>query len=159
MRPYVPGLAIIGLAIAIALGYMWLARETEEQEIARLNLELVERINEVWLTREPTIDDDEGFRTLRSELKNIDLFVAGDDVKALHARLIKYCDDGVALVKRFNSRPPPKEVPKNFTLQQRAAEEEALVVQNAQIELDNLIGDLDPEFGKLRAKYRAGMKK
>ena len=98
MGKLAPGLGIIGLALAIALGYMWMSRETEDQEIARLNLELVERINEVWLTREPTLDDDQGFRTLRTEMEHIDLFVAGHDVKALHTRLIKYCDDGVALV-------------------------------------------------------------
>lgn len=159
MGKLAPGLGLIGLAIAIALGYMWASRETDDQAIARENLELVERIKEVWETREPAIDDDSGFRELRTSLKNLDLFAAAEDVKALHARLVKYCDDGTALVKRFNSRPPPKEVPNNLTLQQRAAEEEATVVQNAQIELDNLIGDLDAEFGQLRAKYRSAMKK
>lgn len=156
---------VVGLAFLLALfGVIWykLVRETPEQQAARWNLETLDEIVAAHEKYESTPRDgpldDKPFRDFAADLRKIDLASASNEVKAVHARFAKFAAEAPEVLKKFKTG--PDDAPEgNKALQDRAAADWGLNLQNMAIQLEVLLRGVDDEIGRLRGKYRRELKR
>ena len=164
---------VVGLAFLLALfGVIWYkaTRETPEQQNAKWSLEALDGIVKAWEEHEAaraeaqypeegeTIDVEKPFRDFAANLKRVNLDGAGDDVKAVHARMLKYADEAPVVLRKFKIAPLSQPTG-NRALDERAAQDWSLNVQNQAIQMELLLRGADDEIGLLRAKYERARKR
>lgn len=164
---------IAGLLFVIALfGVVWyrMTRETPEQQTARWSLEALDQIVSAWEAHEAermagafpeegeTVDVEQPFRDFAATLRRINLDGVGDDVKAVHARFLKYAEEAPAVLRKFQVAPLSQPTG-NRALDQRAMEDWSLNVRNQAIQMELLLRGVEDEIGRMRGKYRRELKR
>jgi uncharacterized small protein (DUF1192 family) len=157
MKPLLLLIAGVAVLVGAAVGYQKFVADTPDQIAAKLNLALIDQIDQAWIDhkqgpRAGGALDPEQFRPLRSNLLAVNVTEAGDDVKALHRRFVAFVDRAPTLLTKLKSG-PSHDGPDHPAVQQRAAEDWTMEVRNIGIQLENELAALQEEIKKLRAAY------